>query len=216
MSPYRQPSRPTEARNIPANMPRRRPAGPSLSVLRLIGLVGAIAWAAAPADALAQAGAPPLGPQPVPMKNPATQHHPSQDERFVTGAAAGGMFEVQSSKLALQKAQRGDVKDVAQMLIKDHTKANEELKQIVARQMPDLKLPQSLPMKENSEVEALRNASSSDFDASFIRLQMKAHQQAIDIFSEAAKNASQPELQAFAKKTLPVLETHLQRIRELA
>ncbi|WP_445682847.1 DUF4142 domain-containing protein [Radicibacter daui] len=175
-----------------------------------------LALLAAPSPALAQTGASPSDPQPVPQQNPVRVHHPSQDERFVNGAMAGGLFEIRSSKLALEKAQRGDVKQVAQMLIKDHTRSERELEQIVGKQMPDLRLPASLPMKEKSQVQELRNTSSSDFDAAFITMQMKAHQAAIDIFSEAAKNASQPELKAFARKTLRVLETHLQRIQKLA
>src|SRR3954447_10075822 len=53
---------------------------------------------------------------------------------FATKAGAAGMFEIQSSQLALSKSQNADVKAFAQKMVDDHTKAADELKTAAASQ----------------------------------------------------------------------------------
>ena len=52
------------------------------------------------------------------------------DQKFVKKAAQGGMAEVELGKLATQKASSDDVKKIGQRMVDDHTKANDQLKQI--------------------------------------------------------------------------------------
>jgi putative membrane protein len=54
------------------------------------------------------------------------------DEKFIKEACEGGMMELKMGKLGVQKAQNAQVKQFAQTLIDDHTKANTELKQLAA------------------------------------------------------------------------------------
>src|SRR5205823_14227757 len=72
-----------------------------------------------------------------------------EDRRFVNEAASGGLFEVQSSRLALEKATDADTKRIAQRMIDDHTKANDELKDIATRkgiEIPTQLLPKHLAL----------------------------------------------------------------------
>ena len=69
---------------------------------------------------------------------------------FVTKAAIGGMFEVQSSKVAQDKLQDQGLKDFAQKMISDHGAANAKLESIAGEQklkvpaVPDCSLSTSL------------------------------------------------------------------------
>src|SRR6476619_579519 len=51
---------------------------------------------------------------------------------FVMKAASGGMMEVELGKIAQEKAHNKRVKDYADMLVADHTKANDDLKSIAS------------------------------------------------------------------------------------
>src|SRR5689334_1480756 len=52
------------------------------------------------------------------------------DRNFITEAAKGGKMEVEMGNLAKDKAQNRRVKAYAEMMIRDHTKANSELESI--------------------------------------------------------------------------------------
>src|SRR5476651_1310218 len=54
------------------------------------------------------------------------------DTKFAVSAADGGMMEVQLGKLALTNGSSKKVKEFAQMMIDDHSKAGDELKTLAA------------------------------------------------------------------------------------
>lgn len=54
------------------------------------------------------------------------------DAEFAVNAANGGMAEVALGDLAQQKASNAEVKSFAATMVKDHSKANEELKALAA------------------------------------------------------------------------------------
>ena len=62
------------------------------------------------------------------------------DEQFVRDAARGGMMEVHMGKMGVEKAQNSQVKQFAQKLVDDHSKANSELQQFASRK--GISLPQ--------------------------------------------------------------------------
>src|SRR5688572_26584998 len=55
---------------------------------------------------------------------------PAADKDFMLSAASGGVAEVEMARIALEKSESRAVKDHAQMMINDHTKANDELRRI--------------------------------------------------------------------------------------
>ena len=54
----------------------------------------------------------------------------AMDMKFAKIAAQGGIFEVKSSQIALQKSQNLQVLSVAKRMVKEHGAANEELKTV--------------------------------------------------------------------------------------
>ena len=51
-----------------------------------------------------------------------------QDADFAVAAADGGMLEVELGKMAVKKGMNKQIKNLGAMMVKDHSKANEELK----------------------------------------------------------------------------------------
>lgn len=57
----------------------------------------------------------------------------SSDRKFVMEAAHGGMMEVALGRMAVDKASSPDVKQFAQRLVDDHSKANDELRELASQ-----------------------------------------------------------------------------------
>ncbi|MBK0402777.1 DUF4142 domain-containing protein [Adhaeribacter sp. BT258] len=128
--------------------------------------------------------------------------------RFPVMAASSDMFETLSSELAQQRASNAEVKSYAQHMIDEHNKTSSELKSLASRK--NITLPTSpIPMHQ-SVLESLANTTDSrKFDERYMEEQVKAHQQAIIVFENASKKETDPDLKAFAAKTLPALRMHL-------
>ncbi len=128
-----------------------------------------------------------------------------KDQEFVTKAAAGGMYEVEAGKLAQSKGTSEAIKSYGEMLVKDHSAANEELKAIATRK--GATLPTGLPADKQKKLEKVSTAK--DFDKNFIdQVGQDDHKADIALFEKASKNADDAELKAFAAKTLPTLKAH--------
>lgn len=134
------------------------------------------------------------------------------DKAFLEKAAAGGMLEVEAGKMAEGKAQSADVKSFGSMLVTDHSAANDELKALAEKK--GVALPASLPKKEQKKIDKM--AKAKDFDKTFIHEQgVEDHKHDVKDFRKASKDAKDPDVKAFAAKTLPTLEKHLQRAQEI-
>lgn len=134
-------------------------------------------------------------------------------ETFVTKAANGGLFEVESSKVAVQKAQRDDVKSFAQQMVDDHGKANQEL--MAEAQQAGIQVPAKLDSAHQARLDKLNGASGAAFDRAYIAAQETAHREAVSLFRTYAKSGDNAGLKAFAGKTLPVIEGHETKLKQL-
>jgi putative membrane protein len=143
-----------------------------------------------------------------------SQGQMSEDEKFVRGAASGGMMEVQAAKLAQQKAQRQEVKDFAQHIIDDHTKANQQLMQIA--QSKQIQVPRELKASQQGELKDLQELEGEDFDNAFVINNVGDHMKMILKFQKCSQKLQDPELKAFATEQLPKLQAHLQHAQQLA
>ena len=135
------------------------------------------------------------------------------DRKFIEEAAGGGMFEVQAGQLASTRAQSPDVKSYAGMLVDQHTKANDELTQLANAK--GVELPAAPPRAMRREIEQLGKKSGADFDKDFIKTAVKDHKKDIKDFEKASKDLKDPEVKAWATKTLPVLKEHLAQAQKL-
>jgi predicted outer membrane protein len=211
----------------------------------------------------------------------------SDDRNFIMKAAESGMEEVEMGQLALKQASSEEVKQFAQHMIDDHSKANSELMQLA--QSKGITLPatmssgtgdnmnssgqsssstisqqssgtgqqtggttgqqnnktgsgqqndragsgqqndrtgsmasgqdSSTAMKGSSDhkkmMDKMGKLSGADFDREYIKQQVADHDKAVSLFEKQSKNGKDPELRAFADRTLPALKEHQQTVRNL-
>lgn len=153
-----------------------------------------------------------LAQQPDRPRQPDAPPKVVSDADFVTKAASGGMFEVQSSKMATEKATKAECKAFAEKMITDHSKANDELKAAAGK--AGIAVPSTLTPAHEKMLADLKAAG--DFDAAYLTAQVKAHEEAVALFTAASASVKDPGLREFATKTLPTLKTHLEHARKHA
>ena len=128
-------------------------------------------------------------------------------QQFAEKAAVSNLFEIQSSELALEKAEAEEVKSFAQKMIDDHTKAGEEMK--AAAQADGVSsVPEELDATHKEMMDKLNAASGQEFDQQYVQMQEQAHQEAVTLFKDFSENGSDSKLKEFAAATLPTLEQH--------
>jgi len=132
------------------------------------------------------------------------------DRDFLMKAAQGGMFEVESSRVALMKTTSNPVRDFANMMVNDHGRANQELAQLVTNKGG--MLPQQLEGEHQRDVDHLRRLDGAEFEREYVSAQISAHDDAIRLFDQAARNVQDEDIRSFASRTLPTLRKHREQL----
>ncbi|MGM9482830.1 DUF4142 domain-containing protein [Roseateles sp. NT4] len=141
--------------------------------------------------------------------------HAKSDASFMKDAAHAGAAEIEASKLAQSKAKSADVKSFADSMVTDHTKVADELKALAATK--NVKLPDGPSVKQKAEIKLIDAGDNDKFDARYAKhFGVNAHKDTIKLFEDAAKNAKDPEVKAWAEKTLPGLRHHLEMAQALS
>lgn len=134
-------------------------------------------------------------------------------KNFVEKVALSDMYEIEASKIALERSQVQAVKDYAQMMIDAHTATTAELKPLAAA--ASVAPPTALDNDHTAKLEDLRKASVEDFDDKYIDQQTEAHENALNLLKDFAANGKDAGLQGFATKTAPAVDAHLQQVKAL-
>jgi putative membrane protein len=136
------------------------------------------------------------------------------DQTFVKKAAQGGMAEVELGKLATQKASSEDVKKFGQRMVDDHTKANDQLKQIAGNK--GVTLPTDLNSKDQAMKERLSKLDGEKFDQAYMKNMVRDHTKDVSEFRKESTSGKDSDLKNFASQTLPTLEDHLKEAKNIA
>lgn len=130
---------------------------------------------------------------------------------FMRTAALSGLMEVEMGKIGIERARDPKVKVFAEKMVKDHTKANMQLKAL-AKQVGIL-LPEVLPPKEVEHLEAMKQWDEKSFDQQYMRMMVKDHEQAVHLFKSAT--SLNKDVKRYILRTSPVIENHLAMAREV-
>ena len=129
------------------------------------------------------------------------------DKQFAMDIAAGGNTEITASQIATTMAQNQRVKDFANMMINDHTKAGNELKTLASQH--NVTLPDSVMPKQHDKLETLRKTSAKNFDKQYIDMMVQDHKEAVSKFQMASQKCDNSDLRTWASNTLPTIKMHL-------
>jgi putative membrane protein len=164
-------------------------------------------------------------PQPAPASNAPAGNSSSADAKaakqsgtaaasstFMMKAAQGGRAEVALGQLAQTKATDAQVKTYGQMLVSDHSKANDELSSLASTK--SVTLPADVSASQKSTQDRLEKLSGAAFDRAYMSQMVRDHQADIKEFEQAAKSTD-PDVKAFAEKALPTLRHHLDEAQRI-
>ena len=135
------------------------------------------------------------------------------DKTFVTKAAQGGQAEVELGQLAVDKSQNEQVKEFGQRMVNDHSKANDQLKEIASQQ--GITLPTGLDAKDQALKDRLSKLSGAQFDRVYMQNMVQDHKADIAEFQKEAKSGKDQAVKQFAQQTLPTLQSHLQEAQQV-
>ncbi len=150
----------------------------------------------------------------IPCSLAATAMAASNDSDFAKKAADGGMAEVTLGQLAADKGSDPRVKEFGQNMVKDHSKANDKLKSVAAKD--SITLPADQSAEHKKEADKLSKLSGKDFDQAYTKLMVQDHEEDVAEFKKEAASGSNPDIKAFANDTLPTLQHHLDMIKQIA
>lgn len=134
------------------------------------------------------------------------------DTKFVTKAASGGLLEVQLGQAVAKSAASPQAKEIANRMITDHTKANDELKALATTM--NVTLPTTLGNDAQSVYKDVTGKKDVAMDKEYVSKMESDHKEGIKDYEAASTKAASPELRAFAAKTLPTLRQHLAMIEK--
>ena len=133
--------------------------------------------------------------------NTAGRNLSSADKAFIKDAAQGGMMEVAMGRVAEQNATDSEVKNFGARMVKDHGKANDELK--------------VLAKEENVELPAAKEPGKWKSDKDYMGQMVKDHEKDLAAFEKQAKEGSNPDVKGFAGKTSEVVRKHLEMAKKI-
>lgn len=132
------------------------------------------------------------------------------DKSFILAAAQGGMTEVKLGELAAQNGARTDVKQFGQMMVKDHTAINNDLKALAAAK--GVSLPDSLDAKHQGMVDKMAALTGPAFDLAYVKDMVKGHKMDSKEFKAESAATKDTDIKSFVDKSIPIIVEHLKRI----
>jgi putative membrane protein len=134
------------------------------------------------------------------------------ERNFVQDQLKDGTREVELGQLAEKNAASPDVKQFAQMMVTDHTRAGQKLETIAQRDNVEVDKSDN---DTRDDVEKLSKLSGREFDKEYIDMMVKDHKDAVDALQDQAENADHPEVKTWAAETLPRIKHHLEVAQQL-
>lgn len=128
-------------------------------------------------------------------------------KNFITNANIGNNFEIDSSKIALDRSKDAELREFADMMVNDHMMAKEEMEAALPVGS-DPTLGKNYDRKHKAKLDQLKAVSDAKFDAAYLAAQKEAHKESVALFGQYASKGDEPALQEFAAEKLPRLQAH--------
>jgi putative membrane protein len=128
------------------------------------------------------------------------------DKAFVAKVSHGGRYEVQASKLALQKASTQNVKDAASSEVHDHELVNKKLTTISAA--AHISIAPALNPDFTQKLDHLKTLSGEEFDKGYMEEMAAIHDKDEKLFAQGAIDGSD-DYKSFAAQTDLIVKRHI-------
>ncbi len=140
---------------------------------------------------------------------------PTSTQGYVDAAAIADMYEVEAGKIAQKRAKDPKVKAFGAMMVEDHTKSTQMIKDAIASGGANVMPPAAVDERRKGMLDNLNQAGDSDFDGAYLHQQLAAHMEALELHKSYADHGDNAALKAAAGKIVPVVEHHLGEIKRI-
>ncbi len=139
---------------------------------------------------------------------------PPSPKDFVMAASQTDHYEIEAARVAEVESQDPRVREFAQEMIRDHTHANDALRQ--AAKTSGLPAPEpGMSSDQAMFLSTLQSLRGAEFDKAYVRQQVLAHTQAVAVSETFAAKGSDENLRNAASSGLPTIRRHLKLAQEL-
>ena len=135
------------------------------------------------------------------------------DAQFVQKAATAGLMEVMLSKIADGEVPTEAVQEFAEQLIEDHNAVNEKL--VALAEAKGIDYENTLDEANKTKYDRFNEMEGAALESAYLDEQLKAHKEAVALYSAMAEDADDADLRAFGAEALPTLKAHLQKVKAL-
>jgi len=132
---------------------------------------------------------------------------------FTTNATQDGMTEVELGKIAMKNAGTQSIKDFGKMMVDDHSKIDNELKDLATKKMVDV--PTAVTADQQKDIDKLSKETGKTFDKDYVHMMLEGHKKAIAAFKSAGDKITDSDYKDFIMKSLPTLQKHLDAIEAI-
>ena len=133
---------------------------------------------------------------------------------YVAMAGSSDLYEIESSRLAIQRAPTPAVKQFAQMMIDHHTMTTQQVTQ--AAQAAGLTPPPpTLLPPHRAMVDKLQPLNDAAFERMYLQQQRVAHRMALALHQNYATDGDTPQLRQVAGTAVPIVQRHIDQLRSL-
>lgn len=145
-----------------------------------------------------------------------TKMAPMSASQFAQMMAASDQFEIMSSKTALEKSTRQEVKDFANMMIKQHMDSSQKLTALASQMKPPLTIGKQLdPEQRQMTTDLQKMPAGNSFDRAYLDAQVTGHARTLAMLQSYADTGKVDQLRNFAKQMIPIVSGHLDQARKL-
>ena len=136
------------------------------------------------------------------------------DQKMIMTMAQSNLAEVEMGRMAQNKSQNDQVKNFAQQMIDDHSKALSEVQQVA--QARGLTLPTELDRAHRAKADKLGALSGAAFDNAYMaQAGVSDHKKNHSQLRAAQSKARDPDVKALAARTLTIVDQHLNSAQQL-
>jgi len=152
------------------------------------------------------------------------------DRAFVDELTIAGMAEVELGRMAMERGSSPEVKKFGDMMVKDHSKAGDELQQIAMQYA--IPVPAGLDENHQNLMTKLSNLTGAEFDREYMSAMVDGHEDVVDrlqtrasedrfgddkgtVAPERSDNAVEASINKWAAAALPTVRHHLDEAKRI-
>jgi putative membrane protein len=131
---------------------------------------------------------------------------------FLTDMADARMMDSREGEEAIKNATSEDIRDYGSLMVKDQALLLMKIRQLASERK--IVLPASISKDKQEGLKDLMSLKGKDFDEKFLKMITLDHKRDIKQFEKASKFDDR-EISSFATANLPVIESHLARVKAI-